>query len=256
MGEPQTPLEARFGRLRAAARGDPMPGRELRLLRLASLERLLRHHADAICAAVSADFGQRSAHETRLLELFPSLEAIRHARRHLWRWMRPQRRPVSLWFQPARAQVIHQPLGAVGIIVPWNYPIYLTVGPLVAALAAGNRALVKMSELTPATARLFAELVAQHFAADEVSVVEGGAEVAQAFSRLPFDRLLFTGSTAVGHRVMHAAAENLTPVILELGGKSPAIVGPGASLAQAAEDRKSTRLNSSHIQKSRMPSSA
>jgi coniferyl-aldehyde dehydrogenase len=120
-------------------------------------------------------------------------------------------------------------LGAVGIIVPWNYPIFLAAAPLAGALAAGNRALVKMSEVTPATASLLAELVGRYFADDEVSVVEGDASVAQEFSRLPFDHLLFTGSTAVGRHVMRAAADNLTPVTLELGGKSPAIIGPGSA---------------------------
>jgi acyl-CoA reductase-like NAD-dependent aldehyde dehydrogenase len=219
-------LAARFARLQCAARNHPNPGRADRDRRLAALDRLLRDNAGPLAEAVSRDFGHRSPSETRLLELFPSYEAISHARRHLRCWMRPQRRRVALWFQPGRAEVRYQPLGAVGIIVPWNYPLYLAVGPLVAALAAGNRALIKMSEFTPATARLFAELIAQYFAADEVSVVEGDASVAQAFSQLPFDHLLFTGSTPVGRHVMRAAAENLTPVTLELGGKSPAIIGP------------------------------
>jgi len=140
--------------------------------------------------------------------------------------MRPRARSVSLWFQPGRAEVRYQPLGAVGIIVPWNYPIFLAAAPLAAALAAGNRALVKMSENTPATASLFAELVARYFADDELSVVEGDVGVAQEFARLPFDHLLFTGSTPVGRQVMRAAADSLTPVTLELGGKSPAIIGP------------------------------
>lgn len=219
-------LNARFARLRHAARSEPNPARLERDRRLALLDRLLRDNAVAIADAVSRDFGHRSVAETRLLELFPSYEAIRHARKHLWGWMRPRRRKVSLWFQPARAELRYQPLGAVGIIVPWNYPVYLAVGPLVAALAAGNRALIKMSEFTPATAHLFASLIARYFDEQEVSVVEGGADVAQAFSQLPFDHLLFTGSTAVGRHVMRAAAENLTPVTLELGGKSPAIIGP------------------------------
>ena len=239
MADPAS-LAARFSRLQHAARRDACPDHTVRDGRLALLDRLLRDNADAIAEAVNRDFGQRSVAETRLLELFPSYEAIRHARRHLRRWMRPQRRSVSLWFQPGRAELRHQPLGAVGIIVPWNYPIYLAVGPLVAALAAGNRVLIKMSEFTPATARLFAALIAAHFGDDEVAVVEGDAGVAQAFAQLPFDHLLFTGSTAVGHHVMRAAAENLTPVTLELGGKSPAIIGPslpGTARFAAAVER-------------------
>ena len=175
-------LESRFLRLRLAARAEPNPPLETRLRRLRALDRLLRDNAEALAEAVSRDFGHRSSAETRLLELFPSHEAIADALDHLRAWMRPQRRRVSLWFQPGSAEVRYQPLGAVGIIVPWNYPIYLAVGPLVAALAAGNRALVKMSEFTPATASLFAELIAANFAEDEVSVVQGDASVAHSFS--------------------------------------------------------------------------
>ena len=228
-------LESRFARLQRAARSDPKPPYELRAQRLRTLDRLLRDNAEALADAVRCDFGHRSPAETRLLELFPCYEAIAHALAQLRRWMRPQRRGVALWFQPARAEVRWQPLGAVGIVVPWNYPIYLAVGPLVAALAAGNRVLVKMSEFTPATARLLADLFAEAYADDEVAVVEGDAAVAHAFSLLPFDHLLFTGSTPVGHHVMRAAAENLTPVTLELGGKSPAIIGAAANFAHAVE---------------------
>mgnify|MGYP000882120483 FL=1 len=220
------PLASRFTRLQLAARGDSNPDRAVRERRLLTLDRLLLDNEPAIADAVRRDFGHRSVAETRLLELFPSHAAIGHARRHLRRWMRPRARSVSLWFQPGRAEVRYQPLGAVGIIVPWNYPIFLAAAPLAAALAAGNRALVKMSENTPATASLFAELVARYFADDELSVVEGDVGVAQEFARLPFDHLLFTGSTPVGRQVMRAAADSLTPVTLELGGKSPAIIGP------------------------------
>ena len=202
---------------------------------LAALGRLLHENIDAIAAAIARDFGHRSHHETELLEIFPCLEAVAHARHNLRSWMKPGRRRVSLWFQPGRAEVLAQPLGVVGIVVPWNYPIYLAVGPLVGALAAGNRAMVKMSELTPATGALFAALVAKHFRADEVCVINGDVALARAFAELPFDHLLFTGSTAVGRAVMRAAADNLTPVTLELGGKSPAILGPDYPAATAAE---------------------
>jgi acyl-CoA reductase-like NAD-dependent aldehyde dehydrogenase len=234
-------LAASFARLQSAARSHPESARAERERRLSALERLLRDNAGRIAAAVSSDFGHRSSAETRLLELFPSYEAISHARRHLGRWMRPQRRAAGLWFQPGRAELRYQPLGVVGIIVPWNYPVYLAAGPLVAALAAGNRALLKMSEFTPATASLFAELVGKYFADDEVAVIEGDAGVAQAFSQLPFDHLLFTGSTSVGRHVMRAAAENLTPVTLELGGKSPAIIGPQV-LSSGAFDKAVERI--------------
>ena len=222
-------------RLRGAAVRDPHPDWRSRAALLDALERLLRENAQAIANAISADFGNRSQHETQLLELFPSFEAIRHGRRHLKSWMRPERRAVSMWFLPGRARVLHQPLGVVGIIVPWNYPLLLAVGPLVAALAAGNRVMVKMSEYTPATSELFAHLVSKYFSDDEVVVVQGDAGVAQAFAQLPFGHLLFTGSTKVGYSVMRAAAENLTPVTLELGGKSPAILGPDFPLEKFVE---------------------
>lgn len=224
-----------LARQRSAFARDPNPSRQERQRRLRLLEALLRDNADALAAAIDQDFGHRSRDETRLLEIFPSLESIKHARRHLGQWMRDQRRPVSLWFRPGRAKVVLQPLGVVGIIAPWNYPILLAAAPLAAALAAGNRAMVKMSEYTPRTARIFSDLIARNFTPEEVSVVEGDAKVAQAFALLPFDHLLFTGSTRVGHSVMRAAAENLTPVTLELGGKSPAIVGLGYPIGHAAE---------------------
>jgi coniferyl-aldehyde dehydrogenase len=226
---------ARFARLRAAHARAPMPDWPTRAGRLRKLEALIRDNRDAIVAAIAADFGRRPAEETDLLEIFPSLSGIRHALRHGRRWMRPRRGWAGFWFLPARIEQQPQPLGVVGIIVPWNYPLYLAIGPMTDALVAGNRVLVKMSEFTPRFSALFAELVAKHFADDEVAVVNGDAEVARAFSALPFDHLLFTGSTAVGREVMRAAAANLTPVTLELGGKSPAIIGPGARLAHAVE---------------------
>lgn len=230
-----TALAPLFARLREAAAHDPHPDWRSRDARLAALERLVRENIPAISEAIRSDFGNRSLHETQLLEVFPSLEAIGHARRHLKGWMKPDRRAVSMWFLPGRAQVRHQPLGVVGIIVPWNYPLLLAVGPLVAALAAGNRVMIKMSEFTPATADLFARLVGKYFDTDAVTVVQGDAGVAQAFALLPFGHLLFTGSTKVGYSVMRAAAENLTPVTLELGGKSPAILGGDYPLDKFAE---------------------
>ncbi len=228
-------LTAAFARMHGASRQSLIATRRSRETRLDSLAALVHDNGERFAAAIGADFGQRSRHETRLLELFPSLEAIRHARRHVGAWMRPRRKPASVWFRPGRARIIPQPLGVVGIIVPWNYPLFLAASPLAAALAAGNRVLVKMSEITPRTGELFAELVAKHFAADEVSVVLGDAAVGAEFAHLPFDHLLFTGSTRVGHDIMRIAADNLTPVTLELGGKSPAIVGADYSLDRAAE---------------------
>ncbi|UGB37847.1 coniferyl aldehyde dehydrogenase [Frateuria soli] len=228
-------LTAILQRLRTAQAHDPLPSWPVRADRLQRLACMLREQRGAFAAAIDADFGQRPVEETELLELFPSLSAIRHALRHGRRWMRPRRASTGLAFLPAENRLLPQPRGVVGIVVPWNYPLFLAVGPLVDALAAGNRVMVKMSEFTPRFSALFAEQVARYLADDVVVVVNGDATVAQAFSALPFDHLLFTGSTRVGHQVMRTAADNLTPVTLELGGKSPAIVGPGADLAKAVE---------------------
>ena len=224
-----------FDAMHAATRRNPAVDRARRQARLDELLALVHDNAERFVAAISADFGHRSAHETRLLEIFPSLEAIRHTRAHFGAWMKPQGKSPSLWFRPGRARIISQPLGVVGIIVPWNYPLFLAVSPLAAALAAGNRVMVKMSEFTPRTGELLAELATRYFAADDVAVVLGDAAVGADFARLPFDHLLFTGSTKVGHEIMRMAADNLTPVTLELGGKSPAILGPDYPLAKAAE---------------------
>lgn len=235
MKEPTPSLHAILLRLREAQARDPMPSWDVRARRLRTLETLLNGQREAFAEAISADFGHRPAEETALLEHFPSVSNLRYSLRHGKRWMRPRRGLANLVFLPARTMLIPQPRGVVGIIVPWNYPLYLAVGPLIDALTAGNRVMLKMSEYTPRFSALFAEQVARHFPSDEVVVVTGDADVAQAFSALPFDHLLFTGSTAVGHHVMRAAAANLTPVTLELGGKSPAIIGPGARLDNAVE---------------------
>jgi coniferyl-aldehyde dehydrogenase len=206
--------------------------------RRAALKRLgeaIGHNTDRLAAAISADFGNRSRYETELGEVVPAQSAIRHTLRHLRHWMRPKRVSVGLELLPAGARILHQPVGVVGIISPWNYPFNLAIVPLVAALAAGNRVMLKPSELTPRTSNFLAELLAGLFPAEQVATILGGPEIGQAFARLPFDHLLYTGSTAVGRLVMQAAAENLTPVTLELGGKSPCILGEDASLQSAVE---------------------
>jgi len=228
-------INAILVRQRQAFVAEPQPGLAVRIDRLCRLESLLLKHGDAIAAAINADFAGRPEVETGLLELFPSLEGIAYARKNLARWMRDERRHVSLWFKPGRALVRWQPLGVVGIVVPWNYPLFLAVGPLTVALAAGNRAMVKLSEYTPRFSQCFADLIAAEFAEDEVGIVQGDAAVAEAFTKLPFDALLFTGSTAVGRHVMRAAADNLTPVTLELGGKSPVLIAPEFDLDLAAQ---------------------
>jgi len=228
-------LTDRLQQLRTAQRAQLTPDWATRATRLRALESMLRDNRERIVEAIHADFGCRPREETELLEFFPSLSAIRHALARGRRWMKPRRRLADLLFLPGRTELRPQPRGVIGIIVPWNYPLYLAAAPLVDALVAGNRAMVKMSEFTPRFSALFAELVDKYFKTDEVVVITGDAEVAQAFSALPFDHLLFTGSTAVGRHVMRAAAANLTPVTLELGGKSPAIIGPGARLEHAVE---------------------
>jgi len=227
-------LPSVFGAMHAASRRDQLPPWQVRAERLQRLRRLVTANHDAIAAAIHADFGNRPVQETALLEVFPSLAAIDDALKHGRRWMRERRARTGIWFRPGKSRLVPQPLGVVGIVVPWNYPLYLTVGPVAGALAAGNRVMVKLSEYTPRFAELFAQLAQSAFAPDELVVVNGDAGVAADFTALPFDHLLFTGSTQVGHHVMRAAAANLTPVTLELGGKSPAILGPGADLARAA----------------------
>lgn len=228
-------LDALLARQRAAFRANPMPSAAERRQWLQALRELLRKEQEAIIRAISADFGNRSADETRLAELMPSLQGIHYASRRLGKWMKPSRRSVGLAFQPASAKVVYQPLGVVGVIVPWNYPLFLAIGPLTAALAAGNRVMIKMSESTPQTSQLLKDLLGRIFPEDLVAVVLGEADVGAAFSRLPFDHLLFTGATSIGKHVMRAAADNLTPVTLELGGKSPAIVSADVPLKDAAE---------------------
>ncbi|SDT06066.1 coniferyl-aldehyde dehydrogenase [Halopseudomonas xinjiangensis] len=224
-----------FGRQRAAFRGAPMPDADQRIRQLKALKAALLAHQSQLIEAIDTDFGRRSADETRLAEILPAIEGINYALKNLRSWMKPSRRRVGMAFQPGKARVIYQPLGVVGIIVPWNYPLYLAMGPLTTALAAGNRAMIKMSESTPATAEVFASMLATVFEDEQVAVITGEAEVGQAFSQLPFDHLLFTGGTGIGRHVMRAAADNLTPVTLELGGKSPAIVSADVPIKDAAE---------------------
>ncbi len=228
-------LRATLERQRAAFLQAGSPPLAERLADLARLKAAIRDRADAIAEAISADFGNRSRHESLIAEIFTALAGIRHASKHLARWMRPKRVSVSLELRPGRARILYQPLGVVGIISPWNYPFQLAIMPLIAALAAGNRVMLKPSELTPRTAEFIAGFLAGLFPSDRVATVLGGPEIGAAFARLPFDHLFYTGSTAVGRLVMQAAAENLTPVTLELGGKSPCILGEDAALKGAVE---------------------
>ncbi|MCL6414176.1 coniferyl aldehyde dehydrogenase [Aestuariirhabdus sp. Z084] len=228
-------MQTLFKQQQAAFRAAPMPSAQTRIANLNKLKRAILDNQQALIDAINEDFGGRSTDESLLAEIMPSIQGINYAIKNVKRWMKPSKRHVGAHLAPAKAQVIYQPLGVVGIVVPWNYPLFLAVGPLTTALAAGNRSMVKMSEYTPATSTLFARLMADSFAEDEVAVINGEAEVGARFSEIAFDHLLFTGSTSVGRHVMRAAADNLTPVTLELGGKSPAIVGPDVPLEDAAE---------------------
>jgi coniferyl-aldehyde dehydrogenase len=228
-------LQSILGRMRSSARKSGPPDYDARIEVLDKLEQAILAKKHDLAKAVSADYGNRSKHETLVAEVMLLLGEIKHVRTHLHEWMETEPRDVSWMFLPGRAELIMQPVGVVGVVAPWNYPIQLSLGPLIGALAAGNRVMIKPSELAPKVADAIQALVAETFSPDQVAVVTGGPEVAEAFTRLPFDHLVFTGSTRLGKIVMKAAAENLVPVTLELGGKSPVIVGEGYSLQQAAQ---------------------
>jgi coniferyl-aldehyde dehydrogenase len=219
---------------RLASRTVPTLTVKQRVKSLKTIRALILNNGEAIKKSICNDFGNRSTTETEMLEMIPVLNAIRHAHRNLAAWMRPETRPVDLTFQPGRAWIRYEPLGVIGIIAPWNYPLLLSLSPLVDAIAAGNRVMIKPSELTPCFSKLLHKLISSHFDTTEITVVTGGLSTAREFARLPFDHLIFTGSTSIGREVMKAAAENLTPVTLELGGKSPAIVCADYSLEKAA----------------------
>lgn len=235
-------LRSTLQRLRDGQRARGLVSAETRIAWLDKLERALLRRKEDIVRAIAQDFGCRSRVESQVAELVVPIEGIRYTRAHVREWMAPRKAAVSWLFQPGRAEVIPQPLGVIGIIAPWNYPVNLVVSPLADALAAGNGAYIKPSELTPATSELLRQLITETFDPDHVAVAIGGAELSEAFSRLPFDHLLFTGSTRVGRAVMRAAAENLVPVTLELGGKSPVIVSRDAPIATAATRVMSGKL--------------
>ncbi|RMC93443.1 coniferyl aldehyde dehydrogenase [Aquitalea palustris] len=204
---------------------------ELRRDRLLRSVRLIQENHQALADAISADFAHRSQYQTLLVDMITTIKGLQHAAEHLGEWMRPE--VVDAGAPGIQARIEQQPLGVVGIISPWNFPINLAFGPLAGVFAAGNTAMLKPSELTPRTSDLLAELVAHYFAPHELVVVQGDADIGRAFSALPFDHLVFTGSTAVGKHVMRAAAENLVPVTLELGGKSPVLIDDDADLDSA-----------------------
>jgi coniferyl-aldehyde dehydrogenase len=229
-------LSAALQLQRAACARDPVPSYAQRVADLRTLARFLRENREALIAAINADYGSRSRHETLFAELVPVLDGIKHTLRHLRGWMRPRRRGVDLLLFPgARNRVLPQPLGVVGMIVPWNFPVNLMFLPLAAAFGAGNRALVKLSENSRHLAAFLIAALPKYFPPEKLAVFDETGDVGVEFSRLPLDHLLFTGSTQTGRAVMAAAAANLTPVTLELGGKSPALLCADFPLRTAAE---------------------
>lgn len=230
---PITELQPTLARLRNAWQGK-RPNYTQRRDDLQRLRDALKRRLQEMADTVAADFGHRSRHETLIADGMTVLNEIDHLRSHLRRWMKPTRVGVGWRFWPARAEVRPEPVGVVGVISPWNYPVNLALIPLATAIAAGNHVFLKPSEHTPRTTEFLRSLLAEVFPADRVAVASGGADIAGAFAALPFDHLVFTGSTAVGRKVMAAAAPNLTPLTLELGGKSPAIVCKDFPVEQAA----------------------
>jgi len=228
-------LTSTFGSQKKAFKHNPNPSFEFRRDTLVRLKKALLNNQERLIDAVAEDYSSRSKDETMLAEIMPVIQSINYTLKHLREWMRPDKKKVGLLFLFSRNYVLHRPLGVVGIISPWNYPIILALGPLVAALAAGNRAMLKVSEFTPRTSAVLQEIITNTFTNDLVSVIVGDANIAQQFSKLPFDHLLFTGSSKIGRLVMQAAAQNLTPVTLELGGKSPAIINDDIPIDVAAE---------------------
>ena len=223
--------------MRAAFAAEGSASHAVRIDRLDRCLALLVDHQDAICDALDTDFGGRSRHVTRMTDLLTSIGAIKFAKKNIKKWMRPERRraPFPMNVLGARAELHYQAKGVIGIMSPWNVPVNTVFGPLADALGAGNRAIIKPSEFAPHTASLLKKLIAEYFDANEVTVVTGDADVGAAFSALPFDHLIFTGAGPIGKLVMKAASQHLTPVTLELGGKSPVVVSHDADINDIAE---------------------
>jgi len=229
----QSHLHALLSAQKNAYDSQGIPSLEHRLASLNDLFNILKTNQHAIAEAISKDFGHRAQQETQLAELFLCIDGIRYIRKHLKKWMRPQKRSTSIWLLGSGNRVIPQPLGVVGIVVPWNYPLFLCISPLIGALAAGNRCMIKMAANSRHLSQLLKGLFAEKFSADMLTIAHGAKGT--DFSSLAFDHLIFTGSGDSGRQVMRAAANNLTPVTLELGGKSPTIIAADYSITKAAE---------------------
>ena len=220
--------------IRAAYAAEPNPSLEVRLDRINRIEQMISANEEKLCKALAADFGVRHSIETRLAEFQMIYQACKHIRKHLKEWMKPEFRPTPSSMGSSQAWIENQSIGVIGVMSPWNYPIQLALIPAISALAAGNRVWLKVSERSSRTSGFLAGLIQEYFHHTEFCVSTGGLDVAEQFAALPFDHLFFTGSTGTGQKVMRAAADNLTPVTLELGGKSPAIVDDSAKLKEAA----------------------
>ena len=233
--KPEVALAPTLENLKSAFLRTPAPTAAQRIERLQRLHQALVTYQDRLIKAVDRDFNGRSRAETLMIELLPIFEGIHYNKKHLRKWMKNSKRKTPLMLFGAKTEVRYQPLGVVGIVVPWNFPIFLGLSPLAGALAAGNLAMIKTSEFAPETGALMKQMIEEFFTSDEIVVVNGGVEVATEFTQLPFDHIVFTGSTQVGSIVMQAAAKNLTPVTLELGGKSPAIIHDDFPIEEAAK---------------------
>jgi len=223
-------LDAVLRNQKEAFNAEPNASWASRKDKLTRLGRVIDAHAEEFQKAISEDFGNRAYEETTIAEIMVIKGGISHALKHTKAWMRPRKAPTAIQYRPAKNRIMPQPLGVIGIISPWNYPLQLAIMPLIGAIGAGNRAMIKPSEYTPRLSSLLKNVLAQEFSDKEIFVATGGVDVASAFSSLPFDHLLFTGSTSVGRIVAKAAAQNLTPVTLELGGKSPTIIDDSANM--------------------------
>lgn len=220
-----------FDKQRAAYLANPYPEYEERYQNLLTLERLLSDNRDEIAAAINKDFGNRSIYESKFLELFGAIDGFKYCRKQLKKWMKPSKRHTSIWFFGTKNKVLPQPKGVVGIVVPWNYPLFLCMSPLANALAAGNRVMIKMAANSQNLCRLLADLVNKEFGQETLAILPGVS--ANDFTNMPYNHLVFTGSPNVGRQVMAKAAQFLTPVTLELGGKSPTIIADDFDIKEA-----------------------
>jgi coniferyl-aldehyde dehydrogenase len=230
-------MDAVLAAQRAAFTAELPVSAKTRKDRLQRAIQMLVDNAAGFVEALSEDFGHRSPDQSYMTDIVTPIKQLKHAIKHCEGWMQPERRPLDfpLGLLGAKARIEYQPKGVIGVISPWNFPVQLTMGPIAGIFGAGNRAMVKSSEYTPTVAAFFEAVVTRYFPEDELAFFSGGPEIGQDFAKLAFDHLIFTGATGIGKHILHAAADNLTPVTLELGGKSPTIIGRSADIGQATQ---------------------